>query len=574
MAIYHLSVKPISRSAGRSATAAAAYRAGELGAPIVDERTGDVHDYTRKRGVLSADIVLPDGAPSWAQDRPRLWNAAELAEKRKDACVAREYEVALPSELTPNERRLLALDFAKDMANREGCAVDVCIHEPGRGGDSRNHHAHILRTTRRVDAEGMGAKLDTEKAGRNRTADLEAVRARWAQLTNERLAEAGSPARVDHRSLVDQGMDRAPTKHLGPAATGFERRTGQPSENRIRQEEVMERLMAAKQAGELERQARQVDGLILDLSGDIAAAKLLRDRQQAQEITRQAEADRKRKEDQERQAHEAARQKIEAMSTAEFRASINQLRPAPLAELVSRDPAVIDADQAARLLAQKFHKLQGADVAARQAAQAWRAENPVRAKMHDAGLVVAKPLAEHESAGAAARQEADRVQPLWEAAQQKAKDTRQAVGLQIDAELAPMRKRVELLEGLLQEKIAREAQEAQQRKASMQERIDAGRAFEGLAARRAARSPGFEDGNAAWSQATPEALRQLIDAYNSHSAAERAMLLTAFTRDPERAKKLAELTQQRDQALQQRGLTADEPSRDTKHRDRDRGPSR
>ena len=98
MAIYHLSVKPISRSAGRSATAAAAYRAGELGAPIVDERTGDVHDYTRKRGVLSADIVLPDGAPSWAQDRPRLWNAAELAEKRKDACVAREYEVALPAE--------------------------------------------------------------------------------------------------------------------------------------------------------------------------------------------------------------------------------------------------------------------------------------------------------------------------------------------------------------------------------------------------------------------------------------------------------------------------------------------
>ena len=574
MAIYHLSVKPISRSAGRSATAAAAYRAGELGAPIVDERTGDVHDYTRKRGVLSADIVLPDGAPSWAQDRPRLWNAAELAEKRKDACVAREYEVALPAELTPHERRLLALDFAKDMANREGCAVDVCIHEPGRGGDSRNHHAHILRTTRRVEAEGMGAKLDTEKAGRNRTADLEAVRARWAQLTNERLAEAGNQARVDHRSLVDQGMERAPTVHLGPAATGYERRTGQPSENRIRQEEVIERLRAAKEAGELERQARQTDALILDLSGDIEKAKLLRDRQQAKEAEQAKQAASQAEDERKRQESEATRQKIEAMSAAEFRAAINQLRPAPLAELVSRDPAVIDANKVAKLLAEQFDKQQGAEVAARQAAQAWRAENPVRAKMHDAGLVLAKPLAEHESAGAAARQEADRVQPLWEAAQYKAREVRRVAEQRIEIELFPVRKRVELLEGLLQEKIAREAQEAQQREKVLQERIEAGRVFEGLAARRAARSPGFEDGSPAWSQATPEALRKLIDAYNSHSASERAMLLTAFTRDTEHAKKLIDLTQQRDRALHQRGLSTDEPSRETKQRDRDRGPSR
>jgi ATP-dependent exoDNAse (exonuclease V) alpha subunit len=164
----------ISRSAGRSATAAAAYRAG---CKITDERTGEIHDYTRKGGVESADIVLPDGAPEWATDRAKLWNAAELAEKRKDACVAREFEVALPSELSPAERRRLALDFAKDMANREGCAVDVAIHAPGKEGDNRNHHAHILRTTRKVDADGLGAKLDTEKAGRKRSDDFEAVRA-------------------------------------------------------------------------------------------------------------------------------------------------------------------------------------------------------------------------------------------------------------------------------------------------------------------------------------------------------------------------------------------------------------
>ena len=286
MAIYHLSVKAVSRSAGRSATAAAAYRAG---CSITDERTGEIHDYTRKGGVESADIVLPDGAPEWATDRTKLWNAAELAEKRKDACVAREFEVALPSELSPAERRRLALDFAKDMANREGCAVDVAIHAPGKEGDNRNHHAHILRTTRKVEADGMGAKLDTEKAGRKRSDDLEAVRAKWADMTNERLRENGIAARVDHRSLEAQGFDREPTKHLGPAASGYERRTGQPSDKRIQQErEAVERLTRAKALGELERQSRQSDRLILDLSGDLAAAKAERDRQPAPEVKQAA----------------------------------------------------------------------------------------------------------------------------------------------------------------------------------------------------------------------------------------------------------------------------------------------
>ena len=286
MAIYHLSVKAVSRSAGRSATAAAAYRAG---CEIADERTGEIHDYTRKGGVESADIVLPDGAPEWATDRAKLWNAAELAEKRKDACVAREFEVALPSELSPAERRRLALDFAKDMANREGCAVDVAIHAPGKEGDNRNHHAHILRTTRKVEADGLGAKLDTEKAGRKRSDDLEAVRAKWADLMNERLRENGIAARVDHRSLEAQGIDREPTQHLGPAATGYERRTGQPSDKRIQQErEAVERLARAKALGELERQSRQSDRLILDLSGDLSAAKAERDRQPAPEVKQAA----------------------------------------------------------------------------------------------------------------------------------------------------------------------------------------------------------------------------------------------------------------------------------------------
>ena len=286
MAIYHLSVKAISRSAGRSATAAAAYRAG---VEITDTRTGEVHDYTRKRGIVSADLVLPPGAPEWAADRSALWNAAEHAERRKDACVAREYEVALPSELPADARRQLALDFAQEMADREGCAVDVAIHEPSRGGDNRNHHAHIMRTTRKVEAEGLGAKLDTEKVGRNRAADLEAVRAKWAELTNEHLRQHGIEATVDHRSLKDQGIDREPTQHLGPTATAIERRTGQASRKRQDfDQDVAERLTQAKKAGELERLGQVLERSILDLSGDIEAAKSERIQEQAAELHKRA----------------------------------------------------------------------------------------------------------------------------------------------------------------------------------------------------------------------------------------------------------------------------------------------
>ena len=270
MAIYHLSVKAVSRSAGRSATAAAAYRAG---CEIADQRTGEVHDYTRKGGVESTDIVLPDGAPEWATDRAALWNAAEAAERRKDACVAREFEVALPDELSPAERRRLAVDFAKEMANREGCAVDVAIHAPGKEGDSRNHHAHILRTTRKVGLDGLTDKLDTEKAGRNRTADLDAVRTRWAELTNERLRENGIEARVDHRSLKDQGIDREPTSHMGPAVAAMERRGVKTEVGKRIEDEVGDRLARARAEGDKERELAQANRSVIDLSGDLAAAK-------------------------------------------------------------------------------------------------------------------------------------------------------------------------------------------------------------------------------------------------------------------------------------------------------------
>ncbi len=228
MAIYHLSVKTISRSSGRSATAAAAYRAG---CKITDERTGEIHDYTHKGGVVSAELHLPENAPAWASDRAALWNAAEVAETRKNSTVAREFEIALPAELTQEQRRELANELAREIVKKHGCGVDVCIHEPNKKGDQQNHHAHILLTTRRLSLDGFGEK--TRELDERTSGAVDHWRDRFAQLQNAALERAGHNARVDHRSLENQGIEREPTVHLGVAATGFERRTGEPSEIRI-----------------------------------------------------------------------------------------------------------------------------------------------------------------------------------------------------------------------------------------------------------------------------------------------------------------------------------------------------
>lgn len=259
MAIYHLSVKTISRSSGRSATAAAAYRAG---AKIIDHRTGITHDYRRKNGVESAHIILPKSAPKWAGNRSKLWNAAEESEKRKNSTVAREFEIALPSELSAEEREKLACDFASEIVEKHGCAADVAIHAPGKG-DNRNHHAHILLSTRRLNKDGFGEKtreLDDQKSGR---AIVTFWRERFAELQNQRLERAGVSVRVDHRTLEAQGIDREPTQHLGPSALGYERRTGKASRKRLRLEiEIADRLQTRKMLNDLQQQEAAADAVI------------------------------------------------------------------------------------------------------------------------------------------------------------------------------------------------------------------------------------------------------------------------------------------------------------------------
>jgi hypothetical protein len=281
--VYHLSVKPISRATGRSATAAAAYRAG---VEIRDERTGEVHDYTRKGGVLHSELVLPAGSPAWAEDRSALWSAAELAEKRKDARVAREYEVAIPKELTLAQGADLVRDFAHDLVERYGVAVDFNIHrDHARTWDGSEKgfdacHAHVLTSTRRLGPDGFAGKTSPELSDTKRkslglddgAAELERIRQVWEVIANRHLEQAGVGQRIDRRSLKDQGVDREPTRHLGPIVTERERRG-----ERTDVGDVNRRIQAAFEQGLQERRdLAALDRQLIDTQTSVTQALQLR----------------------------------------------------------------------------------------------------------------------------------------------------------------------------------------------------------------------------------------------------------------------------------------------------------
>jgi ATP-dependent exoDNAse (exonuclease V) alpha subunit len=221
VAIYHLSAKIVKRSDGRSATAAAAYRAGVT---IADRRTGLVFDYTRRRGVAHAEIIAPPRAHATFRERASLWNTVEAAERRRDAQLAREIELALPFELTPDQRLDLVREFTLLEFVARGMIADLAVHGPDRDGDRRNHHAHVMLTLRSLDDESVGPDFGSKVRAWNDTALLEHWRRAWADAVNHALAEHGHPVRVDHRSYADQGVSLEPEPKIGPVATIIERR--------------------------------------------------------------------------------------------------------------------------------------------------------------------------------------------------------------------------------------------------------------------------------------------------------------------------------------------------------------
>ncbi|MCF9047467.1 MobQ family relaxase, partial [Acinetobacter nectaris] len=225
MAIYHFSVKNISRSEGRSAVACAAYRAAEK---LVDNRYGKVQDYTRKLGVELAQIYAPDNINTDLLSRNELWNAVEDRENRKDATLAREFEIAFPHELNQEQRKEMLNDLCSRIVKKYNVVVDAAIHAPHKNNDSddRNYHAHILFTTRAIDLE-TGLFADKKYRDFNKEKGSKTVkewRTEFAELTNHHLEKAGfSHVLVDHRSYAEQNIEKQATQHEGPAVTALRR---------------------------------------------------------------------------------------------------------------------------------------------------------------------------------------------------------------------------------------------------------------------------------------------------------------------------------------------------------------
>ena len=213
MAIYHYSVSSIGRSSGRSATAAAAYRAGEK---IYDQRTGLTFDYTRKRGIDYTEIIAPSFAPQWANERSLLWNEVERVERRKDSQLAREIDVALPVELDKEQKLKLVREFVQEQFISKGMIADVAFHHL----NSHNPHAHIMLTMRELSESGFGKK---NRSWNDREL-LKVQREAWATHANKALEEAGSQERIDHRTLEAQGINRLLRIHLGPKVVAMERK--------------------------------------------------------------------------------------------------------------------------------------------------------------------------------------------------------------------------------------------------------------------------------------------------------------------------------------------------------------
>lgn len=242
MAIFHLSVKVISRGKGKSAIGAAAYRSGEK---IENAYDGVVHDYTRKRGIIHTQILLPPQAPAEYYNRSILWNAVEKVEKAKNSQLARDIEISLPRELPFSRQKQLVIGFVSQAFVNEGMCADICFHDKLDG----NPHAHIMLTMRPINEDGSwgqkqkkvyvldesGNKIYDKKKRQykcktvpttdwNEPYKCEQWRSAWAEYVNNYLRIDGIKERVDHRSYQRQGIEQIPTIHLGPVASQMEKK--------------------------------------------------------------------------------------------------------------------------------------------------------------------------------------------------------------------------------------------------------------------------------------------------------------------------------------------------------------
>lgn len=277
MASFHFSAQVIGRSKGRSAIAAAAYRAGTR---LRDEGSGIEHDYRRRSGIAHSEIIVPEGAAPWLADREKLWNHVHQVERRRDAQLAREINLALPHELSADERRALVTGFVREQFTALGMVADLAIHEPV-SGDQRNHHAHIMLTLRQATPEGL-RRVKTREW--NSDALLTAWREAWATRQNLVLERGGHAGRVDHRTLAAQQevarergdpaaaayLNRQPEVHIGPRAQKASGRREPPCSRPQQEQTARPRSGNWRSASSADKRARTVDYPRIDRGNRLA----------------------------------------------------------------------------------------------------------------------------------------------------------------------------------------------------------------------------------------------------------------------------------------------------------------
>lgn len=228
----NLHITTIRRSTGRSAVAASAYRSAvacaayRAGEEMRDNRYNKTHDYSRKENVLHSEIIAPEGAPEWMNNRQSLWNAVEAGEKRKDAQLAKEIILVLPRNLDLEQHKEVIRGFVQEnIVNKYNLVADFAIHSPDASDGGKNPHAHIMFTLRPVEGEGFGKKLTGYlDGGLDGKQALQDWRFAYEAQLNKTSENADSEIRFDLRNLKEKGINREPQPKIGQKVNYLEKR--------------------------------------------------------------------------------------------------------------------------------------------------------------------------------------------------------------------------------------------------------------------------------------------------------------------------------------------------------------
>lgn len=491
MAIYHCSVKLVSRSKGGNSVASSAYRSGEY---LIDERTGVEHDYTKKSGVDYTEILLPSHAPEDFTNRSVLWNEVERIEKRKDAQVCREVELALPRELSNDQKIKLVQDYAQDNFVDRGMIADIAIHHI----EGDNPHAHILLTTRKVTQEGFGQK---NRDWNNREL-LKDWRQSWAKHTNKFLEKNDIKQRIDHRTLKEQGIEREPTIHMGKDAIAMERKGIETEKGNINRQIVKDNLLR-------------------------------------QELTRELKQEYK---------NEYYTQKLRKITAIELKEKIGKELPENPKDLAERKIDVLEARKIQYALNQELEQTQKAMEKLSQDYNKWQAEHPKRANLHKSGWMSSTYLTNIKNQYDELKYTKQRLEPELAAAKTKADSLAEKHRIQIIEEQKPQRKLVESLEKLYQQKITQEREQQQkERERQLQEykQEQVIKKFKQEASFRETKIFGYDDNGKFWKRIAPEA-KEMIEAYNKSPEPQKQQFIEQFK---EKLKQNPEMVEKMEQKI-------------------------